>query len=442
MSFLYAAGFSLKRQWSASSHNRKLIRYASRHGAAQIAGRLRRAKMWRTLGRVIRSRAAAKKYLYRKVFSHMKLREDTIVFESFLGRSYSDSPRALFEYLSRHYPGRYQHIWILNEKRKLPFPAKCIPRYSFRYFYYVARAKYFIFNNRQSRDFVKRDGMVFLETWHGTPLKKLALDLGEVMASAPLTKRDVYRHACEWDYLIAPNQFSADIFRRCFLYQGVLLKTGYPRNDMLYLEESGRRKKVDAVRQELGIPEDRKVILYAPTWRDDEYYAPAKHSFCLQMDLKKMRDGLGSEYVLLLRTHYYVAEKLDLSEYSGFLYDVSGYPDIAELYLISDLLITDYSSVFFDYANLRRPMLFFTYDLEKYRDILRGFYMDMEEELPGPMLFTTEEIIASVENLDQIQAEYEEKYNIFYKKYCGWEDGRASQRVVDAVFGREQESAE
>ena len=155
-----------------------------------------------------------------------------------------------------------------------------------------------------------------------------------------------------------------------------------------------------------------------------------------------MRDGLGSEYVLLLRTHYYVAEKLDLSEYSGFLYDVSGYPDIAELYLISDLLITDYSSVFFDYANLRRPMLFFTYDLEKYRDILRGFYMDMEEELPGPMLFTTEEIIASVENLDQIQAEYEEKYNIFYNKYCGWEDGRASQRVVDAVFGREQESAE
>ncbi len=137
-----------------------------------------------------------------------------------------------------------------------------------------------------------------------------------------------------------------------------------------------------------------------------------------------------------------MAEKLDLSEYSGFLYDVSGYPDIAELYLISDLLITDYSSVFFDYANLRRPMLFFTYDLEKYRDILRGFYMDMEEELPGPMLFTTEEIIASVENLDQIQAEYEEKYNIFYKKYCGWEDGRASQRVVDAVFGREQESAE
>lgn len=131
-----------------------------------------------------------------------------------------------------------------------------------------------------------------------------------------------------------------------------------------------------------------------------------------------------------------------MSEYSGFLYDVSGYPDIAELYLISDLLITDYSSVFFDYANLRRPMLFFTYDLEKYRDILRGFYMDMEEELPGPMLFTTEEIIASVENLDQIQAEYEEKYNIFYKKYCGWEDGRASQRVVDAVFGREQESAE
>ena len=149
-----------------------------------------------------------------------------------------------------------------------------------------------------------------------------------------------------------------------------------------------------------------------------------------------MQRELGSEYVLLLRTHYYVAERLDLSEYRGFVYNVSDHDDIAELYLASDLLVTDYSSVFFDYANLRRPILFFTYDLEKYRDILRGFYIDMEEELPGPMLFTTQEIIDTIGNLDRMQERYKERYHIFYEKYCGWEDGNASQRVVEMVFGR------
>lgn len=415
---------------------RKLIRYAESHGAAQAVRKLRRAQTVKTWGRVIRSRAACKKYLYQKVFQKMKLRENMVVFESFLGRSYSDSPKYIFEYLNQREPGRYKCIWILNKKISLPYPAKCIRRYSFRYFYYVARAKYFVFNNRQSRDFVKRDGMVFLETWHGTPLKKLALDLGEVMASSPLTKQEVYHHACEWDYLIAPNRFSADIFRRCFLYKGKLLETGYPRNDILHLGMKERQERAGKTRNALGIPGGRKVILYAPTWRDDEYYAPAKHSFHLQMDLGMMQRELGSDYVLLLRTHYYVAERLELSEYRGFVYNVSGHDDIAELYLAADLLITDYSSVFFDYANLRRPILFFTYDLEKYRDILRGFYIDMEEELPGPMLFTTQEIIDTIGNLDQMQERYKDRYNIFYEKYCGWEDGNASQRVVDTVFGR------
>jgi CDP-glycerol glycerophosphotransferase len=125
---------------------------------------------------------------------------------------------------------------------------------------------------------------------------------------------------------------------------------------------------------------------------------------------------------------------LDFSQYEGFAYNVSRYDDIARLYLISDILITDYSSVFFDYANLKRPMLFFTYDLEKYRGVLRGFYMDVEEELPGPMLFDTEEVMDAIRNLPKIEEEYKEKYEAFYEKYCGWEDGTASDKVIRAVF--------
>ena len=129
-------------------------------------------------------------------------------------------------------------------------------------------------------------------------------------------------------------------------------------------------------------------------------------------------------------------DSLDLTAYQGFAFNGSTYNDIARLYLISDILITDYSSVFFDYANLRRPMLFFTYDLEKYRDILHGFYIDVEEELPGPMLFTTEEIVDSIKRLPEVVDRYKEKYDVFYEKYCGWEDGNASKKVVEAVFGK------
>ena len=188
------------------------------------------------------------------------------------------------------------------------------------------------------------------------------------------------------------------------------------------------------IKGELGIPADKKVILYAPTWRDDEFYGSGQYKFTLQLDLKKMQQELGDEYVVVLRMHYFIVDSLDLSEFTGFAFNGSVYNDIARLYLISDILITDYSSVFFDYANLRRPMLFFTYDLDKYRGVLRGFYIDVEEELPGPMLFTTEEIVDAIRDLPALESKYKEKYDVFYERYCGWEDGTSSKKVVEAVF--------
>ena len=138
--------------------------------------------------------------------------------------------------------------------------------------------------------------------------------------------------------------------------------------------------------------------------------------------------------MLLLRTHYFIADTVDLSGVEDFVYNVSKYDDIAELYLISDILITDYSSVFFDYANLKRPMLFYMYDLDKYRDVLRGFYIDVEKELPGPLLFTSEDVVKAINNIDNILKEYEDKYKVFYDKFCGWEAGRSTQKVVETVF--------
>ncbi len=148
------------------------------------------------------------------------------------------------------------------------------------------------------------------------------------------------------------------------------------------------------------------------------------------------RVNISLNYVILLRTHYFIADSLDVSSFQGFAYNLSKYDDISELYLISDILITDYSSVFFDYANLRRPMLFFTYDLENYRDVLRGFYFDIEELVPGPLLYHTEEIIDAVHRIDEVSREYSQRYDEFYRRFCEWEDGHAAEKVVKSVFMR------
>src|SRR5699024_10375081 len=150
---------------------------------------------------------------------------------------------------------------------------------------------------------------------------------------------------------------------------------------------------ISQIKKASNLPVDKKVVLYAPTWRDNQFYTKGKYKFDLQMDLGRLKKELGNDYIIVLRLHYLVAENLDLTGYENFVYDFSYHEDIRELYLIADMLITDYSSVFFDYANLRRPMLFYVYDIEDYRDNLRGFYFDFESKAPGLLVKTTEEII-------------------------------------------------
>jgi CDP-glycerol glycerophosphotransferase len=211
-----------------------------------------------------------------------------------------------------------------------------------------------------------------------------------------------------------------------------MLETGYPRNDILMTDDNP--VIIQDIKEKLGLPKDKKVILYAPTWRDDEYYKVGQYKFSMRLDLKRLKEKFGDEYIILLRMHYVVASKMDLTGLEGFAYDVSKYDDVSELYLASDMLITDYSSVFFDYANLRRPVLFFTYDIEKYREQLRGFYIDMETELPGPLLMTNDAVVDAIENIGEIGEEYQERYDAFYDRFCSWDDGRASEKVVEAVF--------
>ena len=419
----------------------KSSRYSKKMIKAGLNGDLELAK--KTVSRhlakikfkkILKNKNEMNKYLYRHKYINKPLEENTVMFETFMGKSYADSPKYIYEYLAKNYPGKYKFIWVLNDpKEKLPYEGKIVKRFTREYAYYLGVSKYFVFNIRQPLWFRKREEQVFLETWHGTPLKRLAFDQEEVTAASPTYKAQFYRQKQEWDYLIAANKFSSDIFKSCFMYtNGTMLEIGYPRNDLLYAPN--KDEIALELKKKLHIPLDKKTILYAPTWRDDEYYGKGKYKFKLKLDLEMMKKELGDDYVILLRTHHYIADSLDVTGVEDFAINLSKYDDITEIYLISDICITDYSSVFFDYANLKRPMLFYTYDLDKYRDVLRGFYIDMETELPGPLVYTTEEVIDKIKNLNSLNQEYQQRYEQFYERFCSWEDGNAAMRVVEAVF--------
>lgn len=420
---LKEVNFSVKRQLRLLSKNKKEKSFKA------IKNHNRLLK-WKA---ALKGRSSLYIQLYRSFFMKMPLKEKTIVFESFLGKSYSDSPKYLYEYMLKNNMD-YNYVWIFNEKgRTIPGNPKQVKRLSLAYYYYLATSKYWISNSRMPKQLDKREGNVYIQTWHGTPLKKLVFDMNDIHSANPNYKEDFFKQSRRWDYLVSANQYSSDIFRRAFKFEKEMLEFGYPRNDILYHKDIKRLS--DTVKRRLGIPLEKKVVLYAPTWRDDEFYKPGKYKFSLKLDLQAMKKELCDEYVVILRTHYFIADHIDTTGMDDFVYNLSKYDDIAELYVISDLLITDYSSVFFDYANLRRPILFYTYDLEKYRDILRGFYLDMENEIPGPILKTTDEVIRSIQRLERVQEEYQSKYDLFYSRFCSWDNGSASEQIVKRVFG-------
>lgn len=378
-----------------------------------------------------------KNTLYKLAYYHrylkMPIKENVVLFETFMAKNYSDSPKYIYEALNKMYPGKYECVWAINGKHDIPYGAKTIKRFSFQYAYYCAISKYLVFNVRQPLWFRKREGQVFLETWHGTPLKRLVFDQEEVTSASPKYKEQFYKQRKEWDYLVSANPFSSKTFRSCFMYEGKMLEYGYPRNDILYASDKEERAK--RLKEKLGIPLDKKTILYAPTWRDDEHYGKGEYKFTLALDLKKMKTMLEKDYVLLLRTHHYIADKIDTTGLEGFAYNLSTYDDISEIYLITDICITDYSSVFFDFANLKRPILFYTYDIEKYKNQLRGFYIDMNTEVSGPLLYTSEEVIDAILHIDKIQKCYQKRYDEFYDRFCCFDDGHASENIVKEVFG-------
>jgi len=388
---------------------------------------------------------ATKQHKYKKAASAQEIDEKMVIFETFMGRQYGDNPRAIYEYMLEDPRfDDFRFVWALNDpEKKTQFPklerAEIVALRSRGYYDAYANAKYVITNSNLDYGIMKRPGQVFLQTWHGTPLKKLRCDIeatdGNAINSLEEIRNKNNLDVVRYDYFISPSEFASEKFASAFRLtalgmENILKVTGYPRNDLLYhFDEQFAAEQ----RLALGIPEDKKVILYAPTFRDNQHNG-AGYVYDLALDFDELRRELGDEYVILLRVHYFVARLFDFDQAEGFVYNVSDLDDITPLYTIADVLVTDYSSVFFDYANLGRPMVFYMYDKKAYADDIRGFYIDLEE-LPGPIVETEEELIAQIRHAEQVAPLYEEKYKKFNQKYNSHDDGNASRRVCELLFG-------
>lgn len=416
-----------------SRNNAKMVRALLNHDLKGVQKQVRWVLGKKKFKKMLKNKNTAYKLAYFHRYLKQPVKENVILFETFMAKNYSDSPKYIYEYIAQNHP-EYECVWAINDGAKIPYGAKTVKRFSFQYAYYLAVSKYLVFNVRPPLWYRKREEQVFLETWHGTPLKRLVFDQEEVTSASPKYKQQFYRQRKDWDFLVSANPFSTKTFRSCFLYEGEMLEYGYPRNDILYWPN--KDEIAQQLKEKLGIPKDKKTILYAPTWRDDQHYGSGQYKFELALDLKLMKERLQDDYVVLLRTHHYISDHIDVSGLGDFVINLSSYDDISEIYLISDICITDYSSVFFDYANLKRPILFYTYDFVKYKNQLRGFYIDMNTEVPGPLLYTSEQVVQAIEDIDEITEEYKERYDQFYDRFCCYDDGHASEHVAEAMLAK------
>ncbi|MFD1214154.1 CDP-glycerol glycerophosphotransferase family protein, partial [Arthrobacter sp. GCM10027362] len=350
---------------------------------------------------------------------------DLIVFESGLGTQYADSPRYIYEELVRRGDQR-RKVWVYD--RKLPGTdprTKVVRRLSPGYFWYLARARYWVNNQNFPHYLRRRPHGTFIQTWHGTPLKRMLHDLDQIHGRDEDYLQRVDQAVRQWSTLLSPSPYATRAFRSAFNYRGPVLEEGYPRNDVL---AQGRNTRAGSViRERLGIPPDKRVVLYAPTFRDDQPAGIGRFGFKLPLDLEAFGRRFGADTVLLLRMHVLVAGQLEIPESAGgCVRDVSGYPEIQELLLASDVLVTDYSSVLFDFAILRRPIIFYAYDLAHYRDTLRGFYLDYGPELPGPVVETQDELFGAVAAAAVPDAALAARLEAFAAKFAPKDDGGAA----------------
>lgn len=365
--------------------------------------------------------------------------DSIIIFESYGGTAYNDSVRAIYEEMLEDEVFRsFYFVWAFKNPEDYLFLMKnhhtiLVRKGSKEYRKYYASARYWI-NNVTVADYLKpRKNQVYIETWHGTPLKKLGCDI-TTDSDPRQTKKHMHKRyrakGKKISYFLSPSAYYTEKLSSAFdvTDDSHFIECGYPRNDKLF-----RYSEEDIVtwKQNRGIPQDKKVILYTPTWRDSSVDANNHFVWDNGVDFAKLMNELGDDYCVLFRAHHQIRDAFDGKDCPRII-DVSTEDNIDELYCISDMMITDYSSTMFDYANLKRPMIFHMFDREKYAEEIRGFYIPVEQ-LPGPVTTTTDELIQAIKTLEQ-NFSYDEKYRSFNEQFNPHEDGNATKRAISQLI--------
>ena len=375
--------------------------------------------------------ADTKSRVFRAVLVRLPLNRRTVVFENHMGQSYSDNPRYVSEELQRRNAG-FDIVWSFAGDSPPPVPAgvRTVRRNSWGYFVALARAAYWVDNQGLPANVTKPARTTYVQTWHGSALKRMGEDTPG-FRSLPEDRRDRHRAmVARWDYFLARTEHDVRTLVPALNVRGEVLRSGYPRNDPLIQLKSPEQRA--AVRRELGLPDDRVLVLYAPTFR--ETYAKGRQDFTLQVDLDQMHEKLPG-HLLLVRTHYLQRLALPAAAHT-VARDVSHLPDITPLMVAADILVTDYSSVMFDFANTGRPMVFFAYDYDDYVHSERGVYFDLAEKAPGPLVHSGDELVQALASVHTWAPEYASRYAEFVAEFGEYDVGTAAQQVVDRVFMR------
>ncbi|WP_439437662.1 CDP-glycerol glycerophosphotransferase family protein [Salinivibrio costicola] len=364
----------------------------------------------------------------------MTVKENTYIFQSFDGKFICDSPWFLFKELKSRVVGEF--VWVVKDISKINtkifdgyYDIKFVEYGTAKYYLALAKSSIIISNSRLPYFYAKKRRQIYIQTWHGTPLKRLGFDIkgntnhftphSAIKLAYEIESRNV-------DFFISPSPYATRKFCSSFnMCKDKVLELGYPRNDML-INMRVDTHYINSIKSGLGVPSGSKVILYAPTYRDNSINGVGDYQLLNLLDSSKFTSRFSDDVVFLIRGHYFSRLAFD----NGRFIDVSDVNEINDLYLVADALITDYSSVFFDYALLNKPIYFYLPDLKEYSEKIRGFYLAVPDDLPGGVFSDPQELADSV--LDEGFRYTDHKY--FNDIYNPYEDGYSSRRYIDYLL--------
>lgn len=384
---------------------------------------------------------------YNRYYKHLPIKKHTILYESFYGRGMLCCPYALFKELIRHPKYKnYHHVWVLDdldghadlirEYRNTPLKISFVQHESRKYLKYLASAKYLINNVSFYNYFIKKRGQIYINTWHGIPLKHLGYD----EPTGALTASNMARNFLHTDYLISANPFLTEIYKHAFKQEGLsnvqIIEEGYPRLDTLVHTEAA---KVYTMLRQKGVSVDpgKEIILYAPTWRGNSYANPN----CNLDELIQFKDTLENiidtnKYQILIKVHQVVYSKIK-EQLDEFSYVVPATMDANVILSVTDILISDFSSIYFDFLVTGKPVLFYITDLEKYSDV-RGIYCGIDS-LPGPNTDSMEVLGGWINHIAAVFEENRERYQEVREWCCNYDVGRISEKIIRTVFEKNAE---